>query len=362
MLLFTQYQLLRFNRKEETMKKKALSLLMSFAITVAFAPAFIFTQTASADASDSISSTNIAVSLDYDQLTTFNTSHTGNEISAELADVMKVQSQYNHCIKSPFLAYYDTSVGDYRSVADSKVSKGNQYYIVFYVGYKEYVYGSKDVKFNGRTLTNITTGKPVAGQILKHQIMTIDGVTCDKFILPVEVSPRWPGPLPKLAKSTYTYTGSVIDNSIINMNDSVQYVSEDSVQQATNVGTYRITVKLMDQSIYCFPDGTITDKVYTWKINPAGTSLTSLSKGTKSFTAKWSKKTKQLTGYQLRYSTSSSMSGAKTVTVTSYKTTSKTVKSLKAKKKYYVQVRTYKTVNGSKYYSSWSSKKAVTTR
>ena len=31
-----------------------------------------------------------------------------------------------------------------------------------------------------------------------------------------------------------------------------------------------------------------------------------------------------------------------------------TIKKLKAKKTYYVRIRSYKTVNGKKYYSSWS--------
>ena len=35
---------------------------------------------------------------------------------------------------------------------------------------------------------------------------------------------------------------------------------------------------------------------------------------------------------------------------------------LKAKKKYYVRVRTYKTVSGTNYYSGWSAKKYVTTK
>ena len=38
------------------------------------------------------------------------------------------------------------------------------------------------------------------------------------------------------------------------------------------------------------------------------------------------------------------------------------IKKLKAKKKYYVQVRTYKTVSGKKYYSKWSKKKTVKTK
>ena len=64
-------------------------------------------------------------------------------------------------------------------------------------------------------------------------------------------------------------------------------------------------------------------------------------------------------GNPLQYS---SMKNAKTKLVKSNKTTSKTISKLKSKKKYYVQVRTYKTVDGVKYYSKWSEKKAVTTK
>ena len=114
----------------------------------------------------------------------------------------------------------------------------------------------------------------------------------------------------------------------------------------------------------------ITNKNYktvkgskTIVINPVKTSITSLKKGTKSFTVKWAKKTTQTTGYQIQYSTSSKFAkGNKTLTVSSNKTTGKTIKGLKAKKKYYVRVRTYKTVSGVKYYSGWSAKKTVTTK
>ncbi|MBR1993144.1 MAG: hypothetical protein IJ988_02365, partial [Firmicutes bacterium] len=63
-----------------------------------------------------------------------------------------------------------------------------------------------------------------------------------------------------------------------------------------------------------------------------------------------------------RYSTSSKMTGAKTVTVKGYSKTSKTIKKLKAKTNYYVQIRTYKTVKGVKYYSGWSKAKKVKTK
>lgn len=65
----------------------------------------------------------------------------------------------------------------------------------------------------------------------------------------------------------------------------------------------------------------------------------------------------------IQYSTSSTFkSGDKTVTVTSYKTTSKTISKLAGGKKYYVRIRTYKTVGKTKFYSAWSAKKTAVTK
>lgn len=122
------------------------------------------------------------------------------------------------------------------------------------------------------------------------------------------------------------------------------------------VGKYKVTVKLTG-------DNYEGSKTVYFKINPKGVSLSKVTAGKKSFTAKWKKPsstyTKQMTGYQIKYSTSSKMSKAKTVTVKGTKATSKTIKKLKAKKYYYVQLRTYKTVKGVKYYSGWSKVKKV---
>ena len=90
--------------------------------------------------------------------------------------------------------------------------------------------------------------------------------------------------------------------------------------------------------------------------------LSKVKAGKKQFKASW-KAVKNIDGYQIQYSTDKSFKkGNKTVTVKGYKSTSKTVKSLKAKKKYYVRIRGYKKINGKKQYSSWSSKKSVTTK
>ena len=100
----------------------------------------------------------------------------------------------------------------------------------------------------------------------------------------------------------------------------------------------------------------------TLKVKPPTTSITSLTKGTKSFTVKWKKKTKNVSGYQIRYSRNSSMSDASKKTISGTKTTSKKITGLKGGKKYYVQVRTYKKVGDKKYYSAWSKKKSVITK
>ena len=53
------------------------------------------------------------------------------------------------------------------------------------------------------------------------------------------------------------------------------------------------------------------------------------------------------------------LSSSETVTVSKNKTLSKTISKLKSKKKYYVRIRTYKTVGKTKYYSAWSKAKNV---
>ena len=67
--------------------------------------------------------------------------------------------------------------------------------------------------------------------------------------------------------------------------------------------------------------------------------------------------------HQNQYSLSSTFaSGNKTALITKNTTVTKKVTGLTAKKKYYVRVRTYKTVGSTKYYSAWSKALAVTTK
>ena len=75
--------------------------------------------------------------------------------------------------------------------------------------------------------------------------------------------------------------------------------------------------------------------------------------------AKW-KKVSSCSGYQVQYSKKSNFKSViATKTVSGKSKTSYTGKNFTKGKKYYVRVRSYKTVNGKKYYSAWSSVKSI---
>ena len=164
----------------------------------------------------------------------------------------------------------------------------------------------------------------------------------------------------KLSATKYTYDGKVKKpsvtikdskgNAIASTNYTVTYPSGRK-----NVGKY--TVKVTFKGNYS------GSKNLTFTINPPRTYISKVAAGKKAFTVKWAKKTTQVTGYEIQYSTSSSFAkGNKTVKVTSAKTVSKTISKLTGGKKYYVRIRTYKTVGKTPYYSDWSAKKSVTTK
>ena len=174
----------------------------------------------------------------------------------------------------------------------------------------------------------------------------------------------------KVSTCTFTipkarvYTGSKLTPAITvkEGTKTLKKGTDYTVAYSNNINVGKATIKITGKGNYT---GTATK---TFKINPRGTSIKKVTAGTKAFTTAWTPqntkmKTSYITGYQIQYSTSSSFaSGNKIVTATKYSTSMKTVKSLAKGKKYYVRIRTYKTVGGVKYYSSWSASKAVTTK
>lgn len=100
------------------------------------------------------------------------------------------------------------------------------------------------------------------------------------------------------------------------------------------------------------------------KVTPAKTSIAGKPKALKKgFTVKWRRQKKNVDGYEVCYSTDRKFrKNTVTKRIKKNKTTKLTVKKLKAKKKYYVKVRTYKVVKGEKLVSAWSGIKTVKTK
>ena len=125
-----------------------------------------------------------------------------------------------------------------------------------------------------------------------------------------------------------------------------------------NVGRYAVKIKLKGNY-----SGTVTK---TFDIVPKGTSIKKISASKKGFKVYWKAQKKNTTGYEIQYSTAKSFKNAKTVKVSKNSATSQSVAKLSGKKKYFVRVRTYKTVkyNGKKckVHSSWSKPKTVVTK
>ena len=168
----------------------------------------------------------------------------------------------------------------------------------------------------------------------------------------------------KLKATSLTYNGKVRTPKVIVKDRTGKTLvknTEYTVSYAKGrkyVGKY--AVKITFKGKY---SGT---KTLYFTIKPKATSISSLKAGSKKFTVKWKKQATQTTGYQVQYSASSKFSKAKTVTVGKNTTVSKKISKLSGKKKYYVRVRTYKTVkiNGKsiRIYSGWSKAKTVTTK
>ena len=157
--------------------------------------------------------------------------------------------------------------------------------------------------------------------------------------------------------STKAFTGKNITQSItVKYNGKTLKKGTDyTVSYSNNKKIGTATVKIAGKGSYT---GTITK---TFKINPAKQEIQKLTAKSKAFFVDWAQKG-SATGYEIQYATNSKFTRAKKVTITNNKTDKTTVSKLSGKKKYYVRVRSYTTVKGTKYYGAWSSVKNVTTK
>jgi hypothetical protein len=157
--------------------------------------------------------------------------------------------------------------------------------------------------------------------------------------------------------SNKSYTGKNITQSItVKYNGKALKKGTDytvSYSNSKSIGT--ATVKITGKGSYT---GTI---IKTFKINPAKQEIQKLTAKSKAFFVDWAQKG-SATGYEIQYATNSKFTSAKKVTITNKKTDKTTISKLSGKKKYYVRVRSYTTVKGTKYYGAWSASKSVTTK
>lgn len=170
----------------------------------------------------------------------------------------------------------------------------------------------------------------------------------------------------KLSKTSMTYNGKKQKPSVTIMDAAGKKLKNGTDYKVTypkktqNVGKYTVTVTLKGNYT-----GTVKK---TFTILPKNTAISKLTASKNTVTVKWKKQTKQTAGYEIQYSTSSKFTKktTKTVKVTKNSTTSKKITKLKAKKKYYVRIRTYQTVKvgkkSTKIYSGWSKAKTITTK
>ena len=157
--------------------------------------------------------------------------------------------------------------------------------------------------------------------------------------------------------STKAFTGKAITQNVtVKVGNTVLKNGTDyTVSYSNNKKVGKATVKITGKDKY---GGVITK---TFKINPAKQEIQKLTAKSKAFFVDWAQKG-SATGYEIQYATNSKFTGAKKVTITNNKTDKTTVSKLSANKKYYVRVRSYTTVGGTKYYGAWSAVKNVTTK
>lgn len=164
----------------------------------------------------------------------------------------------------------------------------------------------------------------------------------------------------ELSNKEYTYNGKVQKPSVkVTLTNGIilrekDYYTVSYAKGRKNTGKYKVTISYKGNL------GSKQELYFT--IKPQKPVLTSATPVKKGFKAKWKALSGAVSGYQLQYSLKSSFAKAKAKLVQKAKKTNLTVKKLKAKKKYFVRVRGYKTVKGEKIYSPWSVTKTVKTK
>ncbi|MBE6816922.1 MAG: hypothetical protein E7520_04375 [Ruminococcaceae bacterium] len=168
---------------------------------------------------------------------------------------------------------------------------------------------------------------------------------------------------------SYVYTGSKIKLPVVTAkasngstvaakNYTVEYISRASgkrVSSVTAIGQYKAVVHFYNEYA--------GENTFYFYVKPKKQAVSKLSTARKSITAKW-KKDKAASGYEIQIATNKSFTkSVKKFTVSGNTSTSKKITNLKKGKRYYIRIRSFKSVKvdgkTTKMYSDYSAAKSI---
>lgn len=123
-----------------------------------------------------------------------------------------------------------------------------------------------------------------------------------------------------------------------------------------NVGFAAVTVTFQSGSPYT------GKKTASFTIRPQKITGFRAYSGKKSLRVSWKYQARQISGYEIQYSTDKKFNNARTLLIRKKSVHSAVIRKLAVKKKYYVRVRAYRNVKGGRIVSAWSKKLAAKTR
>ena len=125
--------------------------------------------------------------------------------------------------------------------------------------------------------------------------------------------------------------------------------------------SYKNNKKVGTAAVIVSGTGSYTGRIKkTFKIVPAGTQILKTKSYNNSVRVRWKKAAGQISGYQIQYGLKKNFAGAK-IKTSGQKTGVLKLIGLKAKKRYYIRIRTVKKIRGKNYYSYWSKTKNLIT-
>ena len=211
---------------------------------------------------------------------------------------------------------------------------------------------------NGATITAVCHG-PYTCSIKSGLTMTISAPAAENLIYDGQK---------KAATLNSDYNTTAFPGNYIIQYTGISGTSYNSTDAPCNVGNYKasVTAGTGDKAATAEVSFTIKKAEEPTEIidkNQKKTHITKLLAKEKSFTVHWKKRKKAVDGYQIQYSTDKKFkTHTKTKNIKKAKTDHKTVRNLKAQKKYYVRIRTFKKTGTKTIYSTWSKKKIIKTK